>query len=128
MLDAATMDVCRRLVSLYPGVTVEHFRGHPTGAAHIAMRITEPATVARLAHCAIDANVGMLVWAESRGSTEEDWASPDRVRYELRAEPGTEEEPQLSVVILCVCMAEELSELGLLDRAEARALRAGWGF
>lgn len=52
-----------------PGTRIgryERFRAHPNGSAHIVMRITEPATVARLAHCAIHANVGMLVWAAGR--------------------------------------------------------------
>ena len=128
MLDAATMDVCRRLVGLYEGVTIERFRAHPSGAAHIVMRITEPATVARLAHCATNSNVGMLVWGDSRGSTEDEWASPERIRYELRAEPGSVEEPELNVVTLCVNMAEQLASLGLLDREEVRTLRAGWGW
>ncbi|VTS07584.1 hypothetical protein [Tuwongella immobilis] len=128
MLDTATMETCRRLVGLYRGVTIERFRAHPNGSAHIVMRITEPATVARLAHCAIHANVGMLVWADSRGSTEEEWAFPDRVRYELRAAPGSGDEPQLAVVLLCVGMAEELADLGVVDREEVKSLRAGWGF
>lgn len=128
VLDPATMETCRRLVGLYKGLTIERFRAHPTGSAHIVMRITEPSTVARLAHCAIHANVAFLVWADSRGSTEEEWASPERIRYELRAEVGPAEEPQQAVVLLCVGMAEELASLGLLERSEVESLRKGWGF
>jgi hypothetical protein len=128
VLDSATMETCRRLVGLYKGVTIERFQAHPSGSANIVMRIMEPATVARLAHCAIHANFSLLVWADSRGTTEEEWASPERIRYELRAGSGTADEPELSVVILCVAMAEELATLGLLDSAEAKTLRSAWGF
>jgi hypothetical protein len=65
-----------------------------------------------------------------RVRSEEELASPDVIRYVLRAtpSPGDEGETQLKVVVLCVCMAEQLASLGLLDREEADRLRAGWGF
>jgi hypothetical protein len=142
MLDEETIAACCRLLGLFKGVTVEHFQGHSSGRASFTLRITEPASVARLAFHASDAVMSLEVWPTShwlspapdgqavRGRSEEEWASPDLIRYVLRATPsaGDESEPQLKVVVLCVCMAEQLASLGLLDREEVGRLRAGWGF
>jgi hypothetical protein len=144
MLDSDTIAAGCRLLGLYKGVTVEHFQGHPFGRASFILRITDPTSVARLAYCASDACVDFLVWpvghawpieegiraSDPRVRSEEDWASPNLIRYQLRAEPssGDEGEPELRVVVLCVCMADQLADLGVLSREEASQLRAGWGF
>jgi hypothetical protein len=142
MLDQEMIAACCRLLGLYKGVTVEHSSGHSSGRASFTLRITEPASVARLAFHASDAVMAFEVWPAShlsppapsgqagRVRSEEELASPDVIRYVLRAtpSPGDEGETQLKVVVLCVCMAEQLASLGLLDREEADRLRAGWGF
>ena len=142
MLDPETIAACCRLLGLYNGVTVEQFSAHPSGNACFTVRITEPASVARLAYHASDAVMGIEVWPTShlfppapgeratKERSEEELVSTDLVRYVLRATPSPrdEGEPELKVVVLCVCMADQLTGLRLLDREEANRLRAGWGF
>src|SRR5262249_16937096 len=114
MLDQETLAACCRLLGLYKGVTVEHPSGHPSGRASFTLRITEPTSVARLAFHASDAVMAFEVWPTShlfppdpdgqamRGRSEEEWASPDLIRYVLRAtpSPGDEGERQLKVAVL----------------------------
>ena len=140
-LDRETIAACCRLLGLFKGVAVEHSSGHPSGKASFTLRITDPASVARLAFLASDAVMALEVWPTShlfppalvQGTSvrsEEEWASPDLLRYVLRATPlpGDEGEPERKVVTLCVCMAEQLARLGPLDREEANRMRAAWGF
>jgi hypothetical protein len=143
MLDPETIATCCRLLVLYKGVTVERSSGHPSGHASFTLRIAEPASIARLAFHASDAVMSFEVWPTSHlfppppsearvraRRSEEEWCSPELIRYVLRAtpSPNDEGEPQLKVVVLCVCMAQQLADLGLLDREEVVRLRAGWGF
>lgn len=143
MLDQETIAACSHLLGMYKGVTVERTFGVPSGRASFTLRITDQASIARLAYNASAAVMGFEVWPTAhlnlsppppiqhvRARSEADWASADLIRYVLRAEPspGDEGEPQLKVVVLCVCMADQLAGLGLLDQAEAKRLRAGWGF
>jgi hypothetical protein len=121
--------VLRRLLGLYEGVTIEHLRTHPSGYATATLRLTNPASLARLARCAADGNVALFVWADSPGTTEEEWASPDRVRYELRAEadPKGEESPT-NAQLLCAHMIGDLIRRRLLDEAEGRQFLVRWGW
>lgn len=136
MLDANTIATCNRLLGMFPGVTVEHTTAHSSGRASFILRITESASVYRIACCASDACVGFLVWPvghawplEEGATIDPDVSSPNRIQYQLVAEPSSaENEPELTVTTLCVGMAEQLASLGLLDREEVRELRAGWGF
>jgi hypothetical protein len=59
------------------------------------LRITDAASVARLAYCASTACVGFSVWPVGHawplqeGETiDPEWASPNRIRYQLLAEPS----------------------------------------
>jgi hypothetical protein len=136
MLDPETIATCCRLLGLYDGVTVEHSRGLPSGYACFILRITDPASVARLAYCASDACVDFSVWPVGHawplreGETiDPDWASPNRIRYQLRAEPDAGSgEPESKVVVLCVCMVDQLVGLGRVDGDERDRMRAGWGY
>ena len=136
MLDASTIATCNRLLGMFPGVTVEHTTAHSSGRAGFILRITESASVYRLACCASDACIPFLVWPVGqawplkKGATiDPDVSSPNRVQYQLAVEPSSAEDEQESrVITLCVGMAETLASLGLIEREEVRELRAGWGF
>jgi hypothetical protein len=119
----AIADVLRRLLVMYPGVSIDHLRTHPSGYATVSLRISQPASLARLACCAAGAKVAFFVWADSAGSNEEQWASPDRVRYELRAsaDPVTTALPS-TAQLLCAHMLPQLVDLGCLDQTEADRL------
>ena len=125
MLSQDTIDTFRRLLSLYSGVSIVRFRAHPSGRAWVVMKITDQGTLSRLAHWAADAVVDFFILPEGSGER----LSPERLSYQLRAEPSPDSsEPELQIVTLCVCMAEDLARLGLLERDEADRLRRGWGF
>jgi hypothetical protein len=113
----------RLLLVMYEGVTIDRLRTHPSGHATVTLRITSPASVARLACWATNSNIGCSVWGDSRGTTEGEWASPDRVRYELRAEPEPEgAEPPSAVQMFCNHLIDDLRDRGHLSEGEATRL------
>jgi hypothetical protein len=124
----ATAETLRRLLPLLEGVSVDHVRTHPSGYATVTLRIAHPASVARLACWAVNTNVSFIVWGDSWGTTEEEWASPDRVRYELRAgtNPIEPPDPPSEIQMLCAHLVKDLAGRGLLDRAEADRLLSSW--
>ncbi|MEZ5939972.1 MAG: hypothetical protein R3C18_01185 [Planctomycetaceae bacterium] len=125
MLNQETIDTLQRLLRLYSGLSIDRFRAHPNGCVWVVMEITDQLTVARLAQWASDAVVDFFILPEGEGER----LSPERIRYQLRAEPAADEsEPELRVVTLCVCLAEDLWNLGLLERNEVDRLRSAWGF
>ena len=130
----ATAETLRRLLLMFQGVTVERLRTHPSGGASAMLRIANSASVARFACWADNTNVAFLIWGNSRGRTEEEWASPDRVRYELRADggelidaEGRSDPPLFSIHLFCSHMVHDLADRGLLDSAEANHLLGSWG-
>src|SRR5438105_1513815 len=125
----ATAETLRRLLLIYEGVTVDRRRAHPSGSVTVTLRIAPPASLARLACWAANANVACYVWVESGGTTDEEWASPDRVRYELRVAADPEgAEPPSAAQRLGSHLVNDLAERGLLDRAEADRLLVDWGY
>src|SRR5262245_9444374 len=130
----ATAETLRRLLLMFEGVTVDRLRTHPSGSATVTLRIASPASVARFACWAQNSNVALYVWGNSWGRTEEEWTSPDRVRYELRAgggdlidADGPSDPPLFSIHMFCAHMVRDLADRGRLEQAEADRLLVGWG-
>jgi hypothetical protein len=130
----ATAETLRRLLLMFEGVTVDRLRTHPSGSATAILRIAHPASVARFACYARNTNVAFIVWGESWGKTEEEWASPERVRYELSSGggeiidvDGPSDPPVFSIHLFCAHLVRDLAGRGRLDRAEANRLLGGWG-
>ena len=130
----ATAETLRRLLPLFEGVTVDQLRVHPSGSASVTLRIAHPASVARLACWASNANVSFIVWGKSRGRNEEEWASPDRIQYELRADggelvdaDGRSDPPLWSVHVFCAHLVHDLADRGRLDSTTANRLLGSWG-
>jgi hypothetical protein len=128
MDHAATAETLRQLLPMLEGVSIDRLRTHPSGYATITLRIAHPASIARLACWAVNTNVSFIVWGDSLGETEEEWASPDRVRYELRAgtNPIEPPDPPSEIQMFCVHLVNDLASRGKLDRAEADRLLGSW--
>ena len=132
--DESTADTIRRLLMKFEGVSVERLKVRASGSASVTLRIAHPATIARFACWAQNANVAFHIWGESWGRSEEEWASPDRVRYELRAdgngvidsEHRSDRYPN-SIDMFCAHMVHDLADRGCLDSVEANRLLDGWG-
>src|SRR4029079_9409435 len=88
----------------------------------------------RFACYARNTNVALITWGESWGKTEEEWASPDRLRYELSSDggevidvDGPSDPPLFSIHLFCAHLVRDLADRGRLDLAEANRLLGGWG-
>lgn len=128
MLDADSIIALQRLLVLYEGVTVERLRCHPSGSGGALLRISSHASLARLAECAVKANVALAITAVSRGNTDEEWSRLDRLQFQLSARQDPEGMEGLTVQLFCAGMVQDLARRGLLNRAEADQLLSRWGF
>lgn len=113
------------------GVTVDRMRSHPSGYATITMKIANSASIARLASWAANTNVTFFVWChpfetadEECRTTDEEWASPDRVRYELRGgtNPRGSPDSPSNMQLLCGHLIEYLAAREILAGADANRL------
>jgi hypothetical protein len=117
--DPAMIAALRRLLGLYPGITIDGVRCLPSGAANVTLRITNQASLARLASCAQNANLGILVWNDGSSG---DWA--ERVQFELRAGNERDDEEFRSIENFCARMVSDHLGTGGLDQQEADRLLA----
>lgn len=121
--DEKVIVAVRRLISLFDGVTVVHVRNTVSGATSIVFRTADQESLARLAGCAENANVGCLVWTDHEGGAR----LPGRVQFELRTGPELPGREYPAIQHLCVDMAHDLVCRGRLERTEAdRILDAAW--
>jgi hypothetical protein len=114
--------ILRRLLVMLEGVSLHHLRTHPSGHATASLRIACPASIARLACFATNCNVGMYVWGDSRGTTEESWSLPERVYYEIRSGSEKMTDMPYSIEFFCGELVRDLCARGLLSADEADCL------
>jgi hypothetical protein len=114
----------RSLLARFEAIEIVHERYRQNGAASIVIRSECQRSLAYLAGCAQNSNVGFLVWTDhERGKS-----LAGRVRYELRASATPASIDLSAVEQLCTCLAHTLVEQGRLDRTEAEQILAtAWG-
>jgi hypothetical protein len=127
--DPVVLTAVRRLLSLYPGVTVDTVRVSPKGFS-IWLRITDRMSLGRLAHCANNVNIAFQVCGDpaAKGATDPEWASPDRIEFLLHDKWDQECVEINTFHLLCHCIAHQLLRLGLLDMDQLLRLLRDAGY
>ena len=134
ILNSETVSDVEFILSLYPHLLIDKVSWHPNGTMSVILRISILATVARLACHASDANCDFRIWpvghngpipsdldnSSRKDRTDTEWGS--RIQYQLQFTANSR------IITFCVCMAEELVSMNLLERADADRFSAKWGW
>jgi hypothetical protein len=132
MSNFKTAEAYRELLKRYDGIRVGKIRCHPSGNDSVWFQASNPASLDRLASCAQNANVSILVWSNSQGPPiKEPGAEFDEGPwYEIRAteEPSGVDRYLSKSENFCGRLMYDLTRRGVVDESEGNRLMAIWGW
>jgi hypothetical protein len=116
-----TFGEIRRILEQYDGVAVESIQPMRS-AIRIVTRITEPASLARLARASEGANLNTSFWWAGK---DEEFGDPTKLRYEFRI-PEPDDDTPSRLEIFGIYLVWDLSRSGKMRREEANRLLSAW--